>query len=103
MGEKYGGQQGCGGDSGTRQYRAGREKAPYEFRTTVVPGLLDKADLMALGRELAGAKKYVLQQFRSIGPLLDPSLERRPPYPDEFLHQVAAQLKPYVATVEVRC
>lgn len=81
-----------------------KEKAPaYEFRTTVVPGLLDKADLMALGRELAGAKKYVLQQFRSIGPLLDPSLERRPPYPDEFLHQVAAQLKLYVATVEVRC
>ncbi|HKM39765.1 MAG TPA: anaerobic ribonucleoside-triphosphate reductase activating protein [bacterium] len=80
-----------------------KEKARnYEFRTTVVPGLLDKDDLIMIGQELAGADKYVLQQFRPSGPLLDPGLEGRQPYPEEFLHEVAAKLAVCFRTVEVR-
>jgi pyruvate formate lyase activating enzyme len=81
-----------------------RKMAPaYEFRTTVVPGLLEESDIMAIGCELAGVQKYVLQQFKPSIRLLDRQLEKRKPYPDEFLYQVAAKLEAYVATVEVRC
>ena len=36
---------------------------PYEFRTTVVRGLHEKADFPAIGRWLRGARRYYLQQF----------------------------------------
>ena len=35
----------------------------YEFRTTVIPGLLTEGDLLAMGKWLAGAACYVLQRF----------------------------------------
>ena len=35
----------------------------YEFRTTVVPTLLTEDDILDMAKSLAGAKKYVLQQF----------------------------------------
>lgn len=74
----------------------------YEFRTTVVPGLLNETDLLAMGQELAGASKYVLQQFRPVKPLLDPDLEQQQPFPKEFLQAVAAKLHNYVAEIEIR-
>lgn len=46
----------------------------YEFRTTVVPGLLEERDILEIARELAGCRKYVLQQFHSRKELIDPSL-----------------------------
>jgi pyruvate formate lyase activating enzyme len=38
---------------------------PYEFRTTVVPGLLNLQDIESLAKWIAGADRYVLQQFRA--------------------------------------
>lgn len=35
----------------------------YEFRTTVVPTMLDDNDILEIARSIEGAKKYVLQQF----------------------------------------
>jgi pyruvate formate lyase activating enzyme len=35
----------------------------YEFRTTMVPSLLEPDDLLEISKSLSGAKKYVLQQF----------------------------------------
>ena len=35
----------------------------YEFRTTVVPTLLDFDDILSIAKSIDGAKKYVLQQF----------------------------------------
>lgn len=41
-----------------------KELAPdYEFRTTVVPGLLEVEDLEKIVEELQGAKRYYLQEF----------------------------------------
>jgi pyruvate formate lyase activating enzyme len=39
-------------------------RVAYEFRTTVVPGLLTLRDIETIARWVAGARKYVLQQFR---------------------------------------
>lgn len=75
---------------------------PYEFRTTVVPGLLRKDDLLAICRWLAGARRYVLQQFRPSGTLLDPRLAGVQPYPASFLYETAAELDDFFLEVEVR-
>jgi len=73
----------------------------HEFRTTVVPGLLDEHDVETIARWLHGASLYVLQPFRPEG-TLDPALERVTPYPAEWLQAVAERIRPYVASVEVR-
>ncbi len=46
----------------------------HEFRCTVVPGLVDLADLRQIAQRLAGAGVLVLQQFRPAG-TLDPSYD----------------------------
>ncbi|MDN5347934.1 MAG: pyruvate formate lyase activating enzyme [Clostridia bacterium] len=74
----------------------------YEFRTTVVPGLLLEEDLLAIGRWLGGAKRYVLQQFRPAGSLLDENYRGINPYPEEFLHRAAARLRPICGEVICR-
>ena len=38
-------------------------RVDYEFRTTCVPGLVEEADIAAMGELLRGARRWVLQQF----------------------------------------
>ena len=45
---------------------------PYEFRTTLVEGLLDPEDVREIGEMIRGARRYVLQRFVPSKPL-DPS------------------------------
>ncbi|RLC97534.1 MAG: anaerobic ribonucleoside-triphosphate reductase activating protein [Chloroflexi bacterium] len=73
----------------------------YEFRTTVVPGLLDVEDIEEIARWIAGAERYVLQQFRPLG-TLDPSLEKTTPYPMERLQAMAKRAGRWVNQVTVR-
>jgi len=74
---------------------------PYEFRTTVVPGLLTAEDISAIARWLQGAPRYALQQFRPTH-TLDPALERAVPYPPDTLHAMARACAEWVEQVEVR-
>lgn len=73
----------------------------YEFRTTVAPGLITEEDLLAIGRWLDGARKYVLQQFVP-GMTLDPAFAERRPYTSSWFVGVASRLRPFFGTVEVR-
>lgn len=63
-----------------------------EFRTTVVPGLLDGDDIEAIAGWLAdvggASTRYVLQQFRGVQ-TLDPALEGRAPYSMDELETMA--------------
>jgi pyruvate formate lyase activating enzyme len=61
---------------------------PHEFRTTVVPGLVQKEDIEALLPLLEGAQQYVLTPFRG-GKTLDPDWQEVLPYPAEFMHSLA--------------
>ena len=36
----------------------------YEFRTTVIPGIIEARDLEEIAKLLVGSKRYVIQQFR---------------------------------------
>ncbi|MDI6655275.1 MAG: anaerobic ribonucleoside-triphosphate reductase activating protein [Candidatus Hydrothermarchaeota archaeon] len=57
----------------------------YEFRTTVVPGLLDSEDIRKICSWLRGSKRYYLQQFRP-DVTLDASFRKVAPYkPEEML------------------
>ena len=73
----------------------------YEFRTTVVPGLLVEEDIEKIARWIAGAERYVLQQFRP-SHTLDPALEQVSPYPMERLQEMAGRVDRWVAQVAVR-
>lgn len=73
----------------------------YEFRTTVVPTLLDKEDFEKIGRWLKGTKRYYLQQFRN-QKTLDPAFQKIQPYPPEKLEQFAKIMKKYIKEVRVR-
>lgn len=74
---------------------------PYELRTTVVPDLLDKDDIVAIARWIQGAPLYALQQFRPVN-TLDPGLEQAVPYPPDALHEMAQACVEWVEKVEVR-
>jgi len=74
---------------------------PHELRTTVVPGWLDEEDIEAIGEWIAGARRYVLQQFRPLN-TLDPALESLSPYPMERLEEMARRVRGRVGEVIVR-
>ena len=74
---------------------------PYEFRTTVVPGWLVEGDIDKIAQWIAGAERYVLQQFRSFH-TLDPALEKLSPYPVDRLREMAARAGRWVGRVAVR-
>lgn len=60
-------------------------KVPYEFRTTVVPELVNEEDVTCIGELLKGAKTHVFQQF----------------VPQDTLDKKFESLKPYAAeTIE---
>jgi len=47
----------------------------YEFRTTLVPGLVDEQKFLAMANVIKGAKKWYLQNFKSDTNLVDPKFQ----------------------------
>jgi pyruvate formate lyase activating enzyme len=74
----------------------------YEFRTTAMPRLIKKEDFLKIGVWLKGAKKYCLQQFKSMGELIDESFRTEKTYSEAELNQFKELLKPYFDEIEVR-
>lgn len=80
-----------------------RNSAPdYEFKTTFVPGLLKKEDIVSIAKWLEGSKKYYLQQFKGDVPLISSNLESIVPYSEEDLFDTLEKIKPYFKICEVR-
>ncbi|MBN1483381.1 MAG: anaerobic ribonucleoside-triphosphate reductase activating protein [Chloroflexia bacterium] len=73
----------------------------YEFRTTVVPGLLDEEDIVQVAQWVTDAPLYALQQFRPQG-TLDPALEQVSPYPTERMQSMAERAGRHVERVVLR-
>lgn len=53
-----------------------RSKIPYEFRTTVVPGLHSEKDFSEIAEWIKGADNYYLQEYREER-ILDPKLKKK--------------------------
>ena len=95
-----------GGDVRMDQIRSSihliMSKAPdYEFRTTVVEDQLDFADILELGADIKGAKRYYLQKFVSTKTNLSEFMDRQPPT-DEILDQMRTALLDFVDFVGIR-
>ncbi|MBN1409639.1 MAG: anaerobic ribonucleoside-triphosphate reductase activating protein [Spirochaetales bacterium] len=73
----------------------------HEFRTTVVPGIVDFEDIMEIGAMIKGADHYVLAQFRK-GRLLDPAFLDVEPYPLDTLMKMKNRLEEMGISCTVR-
>jgi len=78
-----------------------RSGVDHEFRTTVVPGLLDGDDLEEIAVTLAGSRRYVLQQFRP-GKTLCPDFKDVKPYSEAEMRQFRDRVAPYFAETGLR-
>jgi len=76
-------------------------KVDYEFRTTVVPTLHKKEDVLEITKWIRGAKKYYLQNFRP-EKTIDPKFEKIKPYPQEFLVEIQKIIAPFFEICQVR-
>ncbi|MBN2599141.1 MAG: anaerobic ribonucleoside-triphosphate reductase activating protein [Candidatus Thermoplasmatota archaeon] len=78
-------------------------KAPaYEFKTTFVPGLLAKEDIMEIAEWLKGADVYYLQQFKPMKPLVSAQLESTVPYRREYVYETLEAIRPFFKRCAVR-
>lgn len=59
----------------------------YEFRTTVIPELLNEDDILKIANQIKGASKYYLQQFNPKN-ALNPELKNIKPYPQEWFNNI---------------
>ncbi len=73
----------------------------YEFRTTVVPGLLSSEDIAEICNWLRGSKRYYLQQFRP-DVTLDASFGKVVPYRREEMLKYHNMVKDNFEVCEVR-
>lgn len=76
-------------------------KISYEFRTTVVPTILRKEDILKIAKWMKGASRYYLQNFRS-EKTIDPKFEKIKPYPQEYLLEIQRAVSPFFEICQVR-
>jgi len=76
-------------------------KVDYEFRNTVVPGIVNEEDIPKIGRMVEGAKRFAFQQFRP-GETLDESFNDVKPYPEDLIVKFSKIMKRYVSEVILR-
>jgi len=80
-----------------------KNEAPdYEFKTTVVPGMLNKKDIVEIAKWLEGSKQFYLQQFKSDSPLISSKLNDVVPYSKEELNEILQEIKPFFKNCSLR-
>jgi pyruvate formate lyase activating enzyme len=72
----------------------------HTFRTTVVPGLVGKEDVVKIGEWLDGAASYILQQFVP-QTTIDPAYLAVKPFSRAELEEIVAAAKPYFDDVRI--
>lgn len=73
----------------------------YEFRTTAVPGIVGKDELIEIGKWLK-ARRFVIQNFHGDRPLIDNTMQRIAPYTEEQLNEFKELLSAYFEDVKIR-
>lgn len=73
----------------------------YEFRTTVVPGIHTKEDIVQIAKEISPAKRYFLQNFRS-EKTIDHKLAKVKPYSQEYLLEIQKAISPFFELCRIR-
>lgn len=75
---------------------------PSEFRTTVVPGLINKDDIAKMGELIKGADKWFLQRFKSNIDLVNKKLESKKAFTEKEMEELVEIGKQYTKKCEVR-
>ena len=75
---------------------------PYEFRTTIVPGLIEVSDIKAIGGLIKGGQKWFLQQFKNETELVNKKWQSRQPYKFSEIEAMKKIGKEYVKICEIR-
>lgn len=76
-------------------------KIDYEFRSTIVPTLHTKKDIIKMAKWISGAKRYFLQNFKS-EKTIDFSFEKIKPYPQEYLVEIQKAISPFFEDCRLR-
>ncbi len=80
-----------------------KKQAPdYEFRTTIVPDLLRKKDIIDIAEWLKGSERYILQQFQKPSDLINKNFNKLKPHKKEFFKEILKEIKPYFDYCEIR-
>lgn len=72
----------------------------HTFRTTVVPGLVGKEDVVKIGEWLNGAANYLIQQFVP-QTTIDPAFLEVKPFSRAELEDIVAAAQPYFRDVRI--
>ncbi len=72
----------------------------HHFRTTVVPGLVGKDDVVKIGEWLRGEDRYLIQQFVP-QTTIDPAYLEVKPFRRTELEEIVAAAKPYFGEVAI--
>jgi pyruvate formate lyase activating enzyme len=75
---------------------------PYEFRTTIAPGLINKEDIEKIGELIGGADSWYLQNFKKDTELLDKSLQTAEPLSMSGIEEMREIGKKLVKKCEIR-
>ena len=73
----------------------------HEFRTTVVPELLAREDILAIAEWLKGAKRFFIQQFKPTKTLDKAFLEKQVYLADE-LEKICSEIKLFFEVCKIR-
>ncbi len=74
----------------------------YEFRTTVVPKLVSKDDMLRIAEWIDGAKRFAIQQFRAARGILDKAYEKEEAYKRSEITEIKKIMKPYIDEIIIR-
>jgi len=96
--------------TGVRQYKEQIKESvklimqggtPYEFRTTIVPGIHTPEDFLVIAQWLKGAKKYWLQKYED-GKTLDPNLKEKIKNKTLDLEQIKKSIEKNFGQMKIR-
>ena len=77
-------------------------KIPYEFRTTVVPGIHTYGDFERIGKWLDGSECYALQRYRDDGKILDERLREKAKNARIDIDKIMKIVKKHFGKVEIK-
>jgi pyruvate formate lyase activating enzyme len=72
----------------------------YMFRITAIPGLIDKEDMVKIGRMLEGAKIFQIQQFVPVN-TLDPAFERLKPFKKKEMQELGKKVEGFFSELRI--
>lgn len=74
---------------------------PYEFRTTVVPGIHQEKDFLKIAKWIKGAKSYYLQEYRDKS-TIDQNISRITEGKKIDLEKIREIMNPYLENIGIR-